>query len=135
VPHTTIGNVTTAMSCIGLVNGGLMGISLVRVSLGWTKKLVGGVFILGSLLLYGFELDYAIRLAATPHDVQSLYDLTTVLIVIYLYGIARAWDLMGTRQFHLHDLLTPFVPQRIREQMVDASHESSTQNPENETGA
>jgi hypothetical protein len=135
VPQTSIGTSTTVMSCIGLVNGGLMEYSLVRVSLGWRRKLVGGVFILGGLLLYGFELYYAIRLAATPHDVQSLYDLTTILIVIYLYGIARAWDLMETRQFHLYDLLTPFVPQRIRKRMVDTSHESSTQNPENETGA
>lgn len=135
VPHPTIGTITTVMSCIGVVNAGLMGYSLVRVSLGWRKQLVGGAFILGGLVLYGFELYYAIRLAATPHDVQSLDDLTTVLIVIYLYGIARAWDLMETRQFHLYDLLTPFVPQRIRERMFDTSHESSTQNPDNETGA
>jgi hypothetical protein len=134
VPHTTIGNVTTVMSSIGLVTGGLMGISLVQVRIRWTKKLVGGLFILGSLLLYGFELYDAIRLATTPRDVQPLSDLTTLLIVIYLYGIARAWDLVGTRQFHILDVLTPFVPKRIRESFFDTtqeSQESSSQKPKN----
>jgi hypothetical protein len=33
VPRTTIGSITTAMSCIGLVTGGLMAITLVQVRL------------------------------------------------------------------------------------------------------
>ena len=131
VPRTTIGSITTAMSCIGLVTGGLMAITLVRARLRWTKKVLSGLVILLSLVMYGFELDYAIQLASTPQYIQALYNLASLLIIIYLYGIARAWDLVGTRQFHILDVLTQFVPERIRESFFDTSRESSAKKPEN----
>lgn len=130
VPHATIGNITTVMSSIGLANGILMGIALVQNSMHWTKKVGSGVVILGGLLIYGFELFYAIRLTTIPQDLPTLYSLTTLLVVIYLYGIARAWDLVGTRQFHLRDALIPLVPRRIRENFFDALQEPSAQKPE-----
>jgi hypothetical protein len=108
-----------------------MAITLAQVRLRWTKKVVSSLFILGSLLIYGFELDYAVRLSTTPQDMQSLYSLTSLLIVIYLYGIARAWDLMGTRQFHILDVLTQFVPERIRENFLDTSQEPRSQRSQN----
>ena len=132
VPHTTLGSITTAMSSIGLVTSGLMGITLVQVRLRWTKKVLSALFILVSLLMYGIELDYAIRLVTTPQDVQSLYNLTSLLILIYLYGIARAWDLVGARQFRTLDVLTQFVPERIRESFSDTSQEPGSQKPDSE---
>jgi len=122
VPHSNIGIITTVMSGIGLTNGVFMAISLVQVSMRWVQKVVSGVFIFSSLLLYGFELDYAIRLATTPQEVQSLYSLTTLLVIMYLYGVARAWDLVGMRQFHLFDTITSFVPQRLKDRILETSH-------------
>jgi hypothetical protein len=131
VPKTTIGGITTAMSSIGLVTSVLMAITLVQVRLRWTKKVLSALFILVSLVIYGYELDYAIGLVKAPQDVQSLYNLTSLLIVIYLYGIARAWDLVGARQFHILDVLTQFVPERIRERFFDTPLESGSQKPKN----
>jgi hypothetical protein len=127
VPHATIGTVTIVMSSIGLINSCLIGIHLVQVSMWWTNKVGGVFFILVSLLLYGFEIYCAIRLTTTPHDPQALYNLTTLLVIIYLYGIARAWDLVGARQFHIGDLLAPLVPQRVRERIFAPSQKSSSQ--------
>jgi hypothetical protein len=131
VPHTTIGGITTVMSSIGLVTSGLMAITLVQIRLRWTKKVLSALFILVSLLMYGFELDFAIQLVTTPQDVQWLFSLTSLLILIYLYGIARAWDLVGARQFHTLDVLAQYVPERIRESFVDTSPESGPPKPEN----
>jgi len=36
-------------------------------------------------------------------------------VVIYLYGIARAWDMVGARRFHLQDALTSWEPDKIKD--------------------
>jgi hypothetical protein len=126
VPHATIGTVTLIMSALGLVNTVIMGVSLLQDSLSWTKKLNSVLFIIGSLVIFSFEIFYAIRLLAAPGDLSALYDLTTLLVIIYLYGIARAWDLIGARQFHILEALAPLVPQRMEEIISDTLHAENT---------
>lgn len=118
-PHATIDTVTLLMSVIGLMNTILMGVSLLQHSLSWAKKLRSVVFILGGLVIFSFEMVYALRLVVTPGDLSALSDLTTLLVIIYVYGIARAWDLVGVRQFHLRELYMPFLPKRIEEILSD----------------
>ena len=126
VPHATIGTITIIMSASGLVNTILMGTSLLQNALSWAKKLRSGLFILGSTVIFSFEIFYAIRLVITPGDLSALYDLTTLLVIIYLYGIARAWDLVGVRQFHLIELFTPFIPKRMEEIISERLNAKST---------
>ena len=115
VPHTTIGKVTLVMSVIGLVNTFVTGVILLQYAKSWAKKLRGAFFILASAIVYGYEAFYAIRLSVAPGEVLVLYDLTTLLVIIYIYGVVRAWDLVGVRQFHIRDMLTPLFPKRVKE--------------------
>jgi hypothetical protein len=92
-----------------------MGISLFQDARNWANKLTSAFFVVSSLVIFGVELSFAIHLEAFPADRATLYDLTTLLVVIYLYGIARAWDLVGVRQFHLYQLFAPLMPKRIEE--------------------
>jgi hypothetical protein len=126
VPHATIGAVTLIMSAIGLVNTIVMGVSLFQDALSWAKKLKSAFFVVSSTVIFSFEIFYAIRLVVIPGDLSALSDLTTLLVIIYLYGIARAWDLVGVRQFHLRELYTPFLPRRIEEILSDTLHVEST---------
>ncbi len=118
VPHGTVGTVTLIMSSVGLANTIIMGVSLWEGSLGSAKRLTNAellrnaIFIVSSVVIFGLELLYGIQLTLTPHDSGPLYNLTTLLVVIYIYGIARAWDLTGVRQFHVRDLIAPLVSQR-----------------------
>ena len=126
-PQATIGTVTVIMSTIGLVNTLVMGSFLFRDARSTTKRLRSGLFILGSLVIFGVEFYFAVRLATVPADRAALSDLTTLLVIIYLYGIARAWDLVGARQFHLQEVLTPLVPNRLTAMLSDTpSTERST---------
>jgi hypothetical protein len=61
------------------------------------------------LVIYGFELGYGIRLAVVPDDSATLNNLAILLVIIYVYGIARAWDLVGVRQFHIQEVFRPLV--------------------------
>lgn len=115
VPQATIGTVTVIMSTIGLVNTVIMGISLFQDARTWGNKLTTAFFVVSSLVIFGVELYLAIRLEVDPGDRAALSDLTTLLVIIYLYGIARAWDLVGARQFHLYQLFAPLTPKRVEE--------------------
>lgn len=120
VPHETIGNITVAMSATGLINTVVMAISLRGDSTGWRNTLKNILFILGSLAIYGLEFFYGIRLAITSSDLAALYNLVVLLVFIYLFGIARAWDLVGVRQFHIQELFLPLLPKDANETLPQA---------------
>ncbi len=126
VPHATLGTVTVAMSAIGLANTIIMGANLLQDFISWAKRLNKVFFIIGSTVIYSFEIFCAIRLLVAPGDLSSLYGLTTLLVIIYLYGIARAWDLTGARQFHIQEVLAPLVPKRTKEIISDTLHAEGT---------
>jgi hypothetical protein len=84
-------------------------------------------FILASIVIFGFETFYARQLAITPGALFALDNLTTLLVLIYLYGIARAWDLIDARQFHIKEVFTPLIPKRIKGIISDTSSTESTQ--------
>lgn len=126
VPHTTIGSITLIMSLIGFVNTIIMGIYLLQDAMGWVKALKDVFFILASLVIFGFEIFYAIQLIVTPGDLLALHDLVLLLVIIYLYGIARAWDLVGVRQFHLQEVFTPLIPKSMEEIISDTPRTEGT---------
>lgn len=53
------------------------------------------LFQLVSLLMFGFELFYVIRLDGGPAESAMLHKLAIQLVLIYLLWIAPAWDLVG----------------------------------------
>ncbi len=122
MPQATIGTTTLIMSAIGLVNTIIMGIFLLRDSRGRVKKRNNILFILASLIMYGFEIFYAIGLKIDPGDISTLDNLAVVLIIIYIYGIARAWDLVGARQFHIQEVLNPLIAKGMEEITAGKPH-------------
>lgn len=132
-PQATIGTITVILSAIGLGSTLIMGMSLVRDARNGEKILRSGLFVVGSLVLFGFELFEGIRLEVVPADHLALDDLTTVLVVIYLYGIARAWDMVGARQFHVQDLLISWAPDRLKDMLSGASAPSPTEQAKDES--
>ena len=110
VPYEQIGKVTLVMSSIGLANTLVMSLSLLKGKLSWIEGLRRLIFILGSFVIYGFEISYAIHLLLSPTDLSTLSSLAILLVVIYLYGIARAWDLVGGRQFSYPGIAFTFAP-------------------------
>ena len=122
LPHATIDTITLTMSSLGLINTILMGIFLFRASRGEVRKLWHVFFILTGLVMYGFEIFYGIQLDRDPGDSSALHNLSILLVLIYIYGIARAWDLVGVRQFHIQDMLSPWISKGREESPSDESH-------------
>lgn len=125
LPGATIGTITLMMSAIGLVNTLIMGILLIRDSGTSVKKLRHAFFILTGLIVFGLEIFYGIQLDRVPGDSSTLYNLATLLVLIYIYGIARAWNLVGVRQFHIRDVLDSLVSRKREESLFDEPHVES----------
>ncbi len=122
LPRATI---TLIMSAIGLVNTLIMGILLLRDSGDGVKKLPRVFFLLVGLVLFGFEIFYGIRLDLAPGDSATLHNLAILLVLIYVYGIARAWDLVGVRQFHIQEVLGPLISKGREERPSETPHDES----------
>jgi hypothetical protein len=130
VPGAEIGSATLILSGIGLVNTLIMSVFLIKERpIRRSEQLRTAVFIVGSLTVFGFELLYGIRLSRSPADVASLTSLTTWLVIIYIYGVARAWDLVGARQFHVQELV-PLLTRGRRE----ATPAAGASDPRGDTG-
>ena len=125
LPHATIDTITIIMSAIGLGNTLVMGIFLLRDSRDRVKKLPHAFFLLVGFALFGFETFYATQLNSASGDSSTLYNLAIMLVLIYLYGITRAWDLIGVRQFHIQEVLSPLISKGKVENPSDESYAQS----------
>jgi hypothetical protein len=106
VPHQQIGFVVIVLSLFGLLNTFTMVPTLVQHSVQWSARFRNSFFILAGFLLYGSETYAAVRLLQSTTDSSALNALTDLLIIISIFGVARAWELVGIRQFQMQDWLS-----------------------------
>ena len=60
-----------------------------------------------SLFAYFAEGYSAVRLISNPRDSSPVYALTTLLVIVYVLSVVRAWELLGgTRRTPIHSLTT-----------------------------
>lgn len=118
VPHGQIGTPVIVLSLIGLINTLIMALTLLHNAVQWSVRLRTSPFILLGFVLYGYETSYAVRLLQSPTDGSALNGLTSLLILISAFGIARAWELIGIRHFYVQDWLSSL---RVTQQKENAS--------------
>jgi hypothetical protein len=104
IPDQQIGVAVLTMGLLGFIGTLVMGLSLLRHRAVLRSEIENGAFILIALVIYGFEISSALLLMRFPRNISSLDNLTSLFVVSYLFGIARAWELIGIRQFHLSDV-------------------------------
>ena len=64
------------------------------------------LFLAGLVAVFGLQLYYALRLIATAGDVGAARGIAVLIIVCFLIGIARAWELVGGPSIGLgHELM------------------------------
>lgn len=106
VPHQEVGPAVLAVGAAGLLNVLITAFLLFRNTTERSFRLRNGVFILVGFVLYGFELGCGVRLLQLPADSSVFYTLSTVLIFMIVFGITRAWELVGGRQFQVRDVIS-----------------------------
>ncbi len=109
IPHQQIGVVAIGMSSLGLLNTLGMVLTLFRSAGQSVNRIRPGLFILAGFILYGYETYFAIRLIQFPTDNVSLYFLADLLVMSSVFGVARAWELIGMQRFYLMSWLASIM--------------------------
>ena len=133
VPHQQIGFVALPLGLIGIIQTLIMTLTLAQNLSGPIAKFRNSLFILGGFFLYGFELYFAVRLIQSPADSFALYAFSNFLIIIMIYGVIRAWELIGIRQFHVKDWLASFQTANKKEVSSPTSGEAEIVTQKEET--
>jgi hypothetical protein len=95
VPGVGVGHIATAVAIYGLLR---MAGALVSVFPKWRAgnvHLWDFVFLPALAVVYAFQLVAAIGLDRNPHDANALQTICILVVVCFLVGIARAWELVG----------------------------------------
>ena len=109
VPNEWIGIAVTVLSWVGILNTLAMSVTLLRGADHVNANVRNMVFIAISFILYGFEAYIAIQITGPVIDSYWLSILADLLIFITLFGIVRAWEIIGIRQFRIRDWLMDIV--------------------------
>jgi hypothetical protein len=105
IPFGGLGWTALVVSLLGLffVIGSLLSIRRVRRVQPVAQR--DALFLVGLAVVFVVQLYYAVRLIARSHDASAAEDLAVLVIVCFLIGIARAWELIGAPSIGLgHEL-------------------------------
>jgi hypothetical protein len=99
LPSTDLGTVAIILAAVGLGTTLALIVALARED-GRIGR--GDLFMfLVLLVLYGLQLANALRLEQMPHKVSFVVTQGELAVCFFLFGIARAWQLVGAREFGL----------------------------------
>jgi len=99
LPGASLGEAGLILAAAGLATTAGLIIVLYREH-GKVKRGDATMFLI-MLVLYGLQLANSIKLEAAPRDVSRVNDQGLLAIAFFLFGIARAWQLVGAREFNL----------------------------------
>jgi hypothetical protein len=105
IPGYSVGNPATAVAGAGLL---FIVRALVGVAPGWRAKRVrlrDFTFLIGLIVVFVIQLIAAIELDRNRADNGSLQTICVLVVVCFLIGIERAWELVGGPSFRLFGTL------------------------------
>jgi uncharacterized membrane protein len=117
LPQSNIGYTALVFAVIGSVNSITLGFRLAQsrwenrghVEKGqlWLRLTRDLVLVIGSLLVYLFQLNTSIQLIKNQEDLAAIYALSTTVLIVDGIGLLRAWELLGARRGGILGWLNP----------------------------
>lgn len=125
IPTANLGWVTLIMGLTGMSGSLTLGWNLLRHRQRWQSVFRNALLLIGSLVVYGFELYIALDLIKIPQDTGAVLALTQLLLVVYGLGLLRAWELLGARRYGLFSWLSPL--RDVNEKLPIATNQQPAQ--------
>jgi hypothetical protein len=95
IPGNKVGEAALAVAVVGMLFVVASMLSLLRINgLHWGEAR-DLVFLLGLLTTFVLQLVAAVQLIDTPRDSGQVRTIAVLVVVCFLIGIARAWELIG----------------------------------------
>ena len=115
IPGHKIGPAAIAMGAFGLVFITAALLSLIRLRQVRWDTLRDGVFLVGLVITFVVQVIDGAYVAAQPDDTGDVNTIAILVIVCFLIGIARAWELIGGPSFGFTREATAFIRSRRRD--------------------
>jgi hypothetical protein len=99
IPGVGISWAVVSVGIVGVlfVAGSLM--SLLRERHAHRAALRDATFLIGQLVVFGLQIRYGLRLVANGHDTGAAQGIAILVVICFLLGIARSWELVGGPSF------------------------------------
>jgi hypothetical protein len=85
-----------------------------RVRRAQPGELRDALFLLGLVVTFGLELLFGVQVINHPHHADPVRSIAVIVIVCFLIGIARSWELIGGPSIGLRTELTAIVRAHAR---------------------
>ena len=95
IPDGGLGTAALVVAILGLLFVAASLLSLIRVRhLTW-RTARDGLFLMGQAVVFALQLFYAIALSGRASDPSAVEAIAILVLVCFLIGISRAWELIG----------------------------------------
>jgi hypothetical protein len=108
IPGANLGIFVLVLGPISILNSLVLGVDIFREPARAIALRSLGLVIV-ALVLYGYEMVNGIGALGHPSDVSPIYNTTGVLMGVYIYGVARAWQLLGGSRLGVLSLVVPWL--------------------------
>ncbi|MGI8716149.1 MAG: hypothetical protein ACR2NR_23800 [Solirubrobacteraceae bacterium] len=89
------------------------------------------LFVIGLAITFGFQLFYGLRLSSDAGDRSAADGIAVLVIICFLIGIARSWELIGGPSIGLGSEVTAIVREHVRhDPPADDPGPASREDPE-----
>jgi len=99
IPDVGISWVAFSFGVVGVLFIGGSLLSLRRERKAHRAALRDATFLIGQLVVFALQIRYALRLVANGHDTGAAHAIAVLLVVCFLLGISRSWELVGGPSF------------------------------------
>jgi uncharacterized membrane protein YecN with MAPEG domain len=123
LPGEQVGYATLVVGLVGLLFVVASVLSLVRVHRSQPGELRDAVFLVGLTVTLCLQLWFAREVILHPHDASPVETIAVLVIVCFLIGIGRSWELIGGPSIALRSELSAMA--RSGEETEDAPPEAS----------
>jgi uncharacterized membrane protein YecN with MAPEG domain len=120
IPEQMIGGTSVAVAAVGLTFVMASLLSLIRLRQVRWSTVRDGVFLVGLVVTFVFQLIEGTDLLSHPDDSGAMDTIAILVVVCFLIGIARSWELIGGPSIGIAKEVTALV----------RSHGNSTDDPQ-----
>ena len=129
IPGQKIGPTAVAAASSGIVFVAAALLSLIRRHQLRRHVLLDVVFLFGLLITFAVQLINGADVLAQPGNSGAVYTIASMVVVCFLIGIARAWELIGGPSIGIRQEVTALVRDRHRGTGEAVGDESSQPQP------
>lgn len=112
IPGRKIGPTSAIVAVLGVIFVMASLLSLIRQRQAHWSTLRESLFLVGLVIAFVIQLITGIKVIAHPSDASAVNTIAVLVVVCFLIGIARSWELIGGPSIGLTHEVTALVRQR-----------------------